>query len=100
MLLTPAMTMFAFKFILVIKCSIIINEKEKKTLSLMWLLHLAPSHNSKCRIYNLFFFTFTRVGFETTNSNKMDNENQWKNQKKKKKRKEEKKKEVKQEEIP
>ena len=30
MLLTSAMNMFAFKFILVIKCSIIINEKKKK----------------------------------------------------------------------
>lgn len=87
MLLTSAMNMFAFKFILAIKCSIIINAKKKKTLSLWWLLHLASPHNSKCRIYNLPFFLFHiyKVGFET-NSNKIDNENQSKNQKKKKKK--------------
>ena len=67
--------------------------KEKKTLSLRWLLHLASPHNSKCRIYNFFLFHIYMVGFET-NSNKMDNENQSKNQKKKKK------KNRKQEEIP
>ena len=65
--------------------------KEKKTLSLRWLLHLASPHNSKCRIYNFFLFHIYKVGFET-NSNKMDNENQSKNQKKKEKKTENKKK--------
>ena len=94
MLLSSAMNMFAFKFILVIKCSIIINERKKK-----------HCHFGGCYIwrhliiqsvaYTIFFlFHIYKVGFET-NSNKMDNENQSKNQKKK-----EKKKNRKQEEIP
>ena len=78
----------------------------------MWLLHLASSHNSKCRIYNFFFSHLQgsvlkqqiATKWITKNNERIKKQKKGKKKKKKelkkKKKEKRKKKEVKQEEIP
>jgi len=88
MLLTSAMNMFAFKLILVIKCSIIINERKKK-----------HCHFGGCYIwrhliiqsvaYTIFFFTFTRSVLKQIATKWITKTNQRTKKRKKKNRKQE-----------